>query len=72
MVPGDIGRATWLRRSFALEHTLHEDLDPIVGIYSQMGSIALNAVLDADIHVGETVAVLDKGCRARLLPSWPG
>lgn len=31
------------------------------GIFSQMGGIALNAVIDADIHVGEYVAVFGQG-----------
>ena len=71
---GQIVYGTWGHREsnvvteeFALEHTLHEDLDPIVGIYSQMGSIALNAVLDADIHVGETVAVFGQGVPGQIV-----
>lgn len=35
--------------------------DVKAGIFSQMGGIALNAVIDADIHVGEYVAVFGQG-----------
>ena len=34
---------------------------PIRGIFSHIGAIALNGILDADIHVGETVAVFGVG-----------
>jgi threonine dehydrogenase-like Zn-dependent dehydrogenase len=36
-------------------------LDPILAIYSHLGPIALNGILDANIHVGETVAVFGLG-----------
>ncbi|HYZ82607.1 MAG TPA: zinc-binding alcohol dehydrogenase [Solirubrobacteraceae bacterium] len=36
-------------------------LDARSGIFSRIGAIALNAVLDADIHVGEVVAVFGQG-----------
>lgn len=40
---------------------LPDALEPICGIFSQIGAIALNAILDADIHVGERVAVFGQG-----------
>ncbi|MEO8262422.1 MAG: zinc-binding dehydrogenase [Pseudolysinimonas sp.] len=40
--------------------------DPRVGMFSQIGGIALNVVLDADIHVGETVAVFGVGVPGQL------
>ena len=70
MVPGDIGEqrgyggvcsGAYPTRVWIQSWDLLSD-----GIHS------LNAVLDADIHVGETVAVFGQGCQARLLPSWPG
>lgn len=71
--PGDLIYGTWGHRSthivtreFALEHRLSPKLNPIVGIFSQMGSIALNAVLDAQIRVGETVAVFGQGVPGQL------
>ncbi|MBM7565522.1 zinc-binding dehydrogenase [Paenibacillus sacheonensis] len=70
---GDLIYGTWGHRSshivteaFALDHKLPAGLDPIVGIFSQMGSIALNAVLDAHIHVGETVVVFGQGVPGQL------
>jgi threonine dehydrogenase-like Zn-dependent dehydrogenase len=36
-------------------------VDPMLGIFSRIGAIALNAVLDADVHVGEYVAVFGQG-----------
>ncbi|AZN38255.1 zinc-dependent alcohol dehydrogenase [Paenibacillus albus] len=70
----DIVYGTWghkssntVSASFAREHLLPEGLDPLAGIYSQMGTIALNAVLDADIHIGETVAVFGQGVPGQLV-----
>jgi threonine dehydrogenase-like Zn-dependent dehydrogenase len=40
---------------------------PIVGVFSQIGSIALNVVLDADIHVGETVGVFGMGVLGQIV-----
>ncbi len=33
----------------------------MVGIFSRIGAIALNAVLDADVHLGEYIAVFGQG-----------
>jgi threonine dehydrogenase-like Zn-dependent dehydrogenase len=72
MVTGiDVGQVvfgTWGHRGtnlapadWAAERILPEGLDPLVGVFSRIGAIALNAVLDADIHLGETVAVFGQG-----------
>ena len=37
------------------------------GIFAKIGAISLNAVLDADIHVGETVAVFGAGVPGQLV-----
>jgi 2-desacetyl-2-hydroxyethyl bacteriochlorophyllide A dehydrogenase len=65
---GDVIWGTWGHRSstvvdeaWAAERTLSPDTLAITGIFSRIGAIALNAVLDADIHVGETVAVFGQG-----------
>ncbi len=65
---GDVVWGTWGHRSshvvgedYAAARVLAEGLDPLAGIFSQIGAIALNAVLDADIHVGEHVAVFGQG-----------
>ena len=44
-----------------------EGLDPILAIYSHLGPIALNGILDANIHVGETVAVFGLGVVGQVI-----
>ncbi|MEO8355256.1 MAG: zinc-binding dehydrogenase [Chloroflexota bacterium] len=71
---GDIVYGTWGHRT---HHILHEDyasqrvkpagLDPILAIYSHLGPIALNGILDANIHVGETVAVFGLGVLGQVI-----
>jgi 2-desacetyl-2-hydroxyethyl bacteriochlorophyllide A dehydrogenase len=65
---GDIVWGTWGHRSstvlsaeVAASCTLPSGVDPIVGAFAHIGAIALNAVLDADIHVAEAVAVFGQG-----------
>jgi 2-desacetyl-2-hydroxyethyl bacteriochlorophyllide A dehydrogenase len=36
-------------------------LDPLAGTFARVGAVALNAVLAADVHIGETVAVFGQG-----------
>jgi threonine dehydrogenase-like Zn-dependent dehydrogenase len=36
-------------------------VDPLVGVFSRVGAIALNAVLAADLQLGETVAIFGQG-----------
>ena len=40
---------------------------PMCGVFAKIGAIALNAVLDADIHVGETVAVFGAGVPGQIV-----
>ena len=70
---GEIVYGTWghvssavVTEKFAASHKLSPSIDPILGIYSQMGPIALNAILDADIHLGETVAVFGQGVPGQI------
>jgi 2-desacetyl-2-hydroxyethyl bacteriochlorophyllide A dehydrogenase len=65
---GDLVWGTWGHRSsavlaagYAAERILAETADPAAGVFAHIGAIALNAVLDAGIHVGETVAVFGQG-----------
>ena len=65
---GEIVWGTWGHKSttvvhenWAAQRKLPPDIDPMVGIFSRIGAIALNAVLDADVHVGEYVAVFGQG-----------
>ena len=65
---GDIVYGTWGHRStkvvdedWAAARRLPLGVDPVIGVFSRIGAIALNAVLDADVHVGEYVAVFGQG-----------
>jgi threonine dehydrogenase-like Zn-dependent dehydrogenase len=65
---GDRAWGTWGHRSehvapavWAAQRLMPPHLDPKLGIFSHIGAIALNAILDADIHVGEVVAVFGQG-----------
>lgn len=65
---GDVVWGAWghkssviLTEEWAARRVLDKRVDPIFGIFSEIGAIALNAILDADIHVGEYVAVFGQG-----------
>jgi threonine dehydrogenase-like Zn-dependent dehydrogenase len=64
---GDRVWGTWGHRSSAVvpettvaDRVLHE-LPSLCGVFARIGAVALNAILDADVHVGETVAVYGLG-----------
>ena len=59
--PGGTAAITSASEDWAAERVLPAGVGPDPGIFSQIGAIALNGVLDADIHVGETVAVFGQG-----------
>jgi 2-desacetyl-2-hydroxyethyl bacteriochlorophyllide A dehydrogenase len=63
VVGGTWGHRTWYVQSekVAKDRLIPESLDPILGIFTHMGPIALNGILDADLHIGETVAVFGLG-----------
>jgi threonine dehydrogenase-like Zn-dependent dehydrogenase len=50
-----------MEEAAAAENRLGDGLEPIQGIFSQIGAIALNGVLDAGIRIGEWVAVFGLG-----------
>ncbi|GGK07911.1 oxidoreductase [Streptomyces camponoticapitis] len=65
---GDLVWGIWGHRSEGIVpvermmgHTLPEGLDPLAGAFARVGAIAYNAVLAADIHVGEDVTVFGQG-----------
>ncbi|MEJ3747209.1 zinc-binding alcohol dehydrogenase [Actinomycetes bacterium KLBMP 9797] len=65
---GDLVWGIWGHRSEALlpadrflHHALPAHLDPIAGTFVRGGAVALNAVLAAGIHLGETVAIFGQG-----------
>ena len=70
----DIIFGTWGHKSthiaeeaFAADRKLLEDLDPVCGIFSHIGAIGINAILDANIHVSETVAVFGQGVPGQIV-----
>jgi 2-desacetyl-2-hydroxyethyl bacteriochlorophyllide A dehydrogenase len=65
---GDLVYGIWGHRSDAVlplsalaGHRLAQDADSLTGVFARVGAIALNAVLTADLHLGETVAVFGQG-----------
>ena len=52
---------------YALARTLPSGGDPLPGVFAKIGAIALNAILDADIHVGETVVVFGAGVPGQIV-----
>lgn len=70
---GDKVYGTWGHRSrhtvtveYAQSRILPGNLEPILGIFSQIGAIALNGVHDANIRIGETVAVFGLGVPGQI------
>lgn len=71
---GDVIYGTWGHRT---RHIVEEDyarsriqaksLDPLFGIFSQIGSIAMNGVHDARIRIGETVVVFGMGTLGQIV-----
>jgi 2-desacetyl-2-hydroxyethyl bacteriochlorophyllide A dehydrogenase len=51
---------------FVRQRTLPATADPLIGIFSHIGPIALNGVLDSQVRVGETVAVFGLGVVGQL------
>ncbi|MFD7923121.1 zinc-binding alcohol dehydrogenase [Streptomyces sp. NPDC059740] len=65
---GDLVWGIWGHRSEGVVpaermagHTLPAQLEPLAGAFARVGAIAQNAVLAADLHVGEDVAVFGQG-----------
>jgi threonine dehydrogenase-like Zn-dependent dehydrogenase len=70
---GDIVYGTWghrthhvLEESYASKRIKPAGLDPLLAIYSHLGPIALNGILDANIHIGENVAIFGLGVIGQL------
>ncbi|WP_210481586.1 zinc-binding alcohol dehydrogenase [Naasia sp. SYSU D00948] len=71
---GDIVWGTWGHRTAAVlpaasvaARRLGPEADPRIGMFSHIGAVALNAVLDAEIRVGDTVAVFGLGVPGQLV-----
>lgn len=66
--PGQIVWGLWGHRGHAVlpaqtarRQALPAHVDPICGVFPRVGAVALNALVDADTHVGETVVVFGQG-----------
>jgi 2-desacetyl-2-hydroxyethyl bacteriochlorophyllide A dehydrogenase len=66
--PGDLVYGIWGHRSEAVVRaaavagrTLGRDQDPVTGTFARVGAIALNAVLAADVSLGDRVAIYGQG-----------
>ena len=71
---GDRVYGTWGHRThhvvgeeYAAQRILPDGLDPMLGIFSHIGAIALNGVLDAAIRIGETVAIFGLGTPGQMI-----
>ncbi len=71
---GDIIYGAWGHRThhvasetYARARVLPMGLDPVLGIFSQIGAIALNGIHDARIRIGETVAVFGLGVPGQII-----
>ncbi|MFG6503319.1 zinc-binding alcohol dehydrogenase [Microbacterium sp. P05] len=65
---GDVVHGIWGHRSDAVlpvaavsRRVLPPTADPVLGTFARVGSIALNAVLAADVRLGERVAIFGQG-----------
>jgi threonine dehydrogenase-like Zn-dependent dehydrogenase len=72
--PGTRVFGTWGHRAehvapadFVRQHRLPSTADPLLGIFSHIGPIALNGVLDTQVRIGETVAVFGLGVVGQLV-----
>jgi threonine dehydrogenase-like Zn-dependent dehydrogenase len=69
----DVVYGTWghrthhvLEESYASKRIKPAGLDPLLAICSHIGPIALNGILDANIHIGENVAIFGLGVIGQL------
>jgi 2-desacetyl-2-hydroxyethyl bacteriochlorophyllide A dehydrogenase len=72
--PGQIVYGIWGHRSshivteeYAARRILPGGLDPVLGIFSHIGPVALNGVHDAGILIGETVAIFGLGVPGQIV-----
>lgn len=55
-----------LAAEVARDRLLPEAVPPIQGVFARIGEIALNGILDAQIHLGETVAIFGLGAIGQI------
>jgi 2-desacetyl-2-hydroxyethyl bacteriochlorophyllide A dehydrogenase len=70
---GDLVCGTWGHRTtgiveeeYAARRILPPGLDPLFGIFSHIGPVALNGIHDAHIRIGETVAIFGLGVPGQI------
>jgi 2-desacetyl-2-hydroxyethyl bacteriochlorophyllide A dehydrogenase len=75
LAPGDVVHGIWGHRSEAVVDAdtvrwrTWNDQDPLFGTFARVGSIALNAVLAAEVRLGDRVAVFGQGVIGLLATS---
>lgn len=74
LAPGELVYGAWGHRSeavleaaYARERRLPEGLDPLLGIFSHIGAVALNGVHDAAIRLGDWVTVFGLGVPGQIV-----
>lgn len=74
VAPGDRVFGTWNHRShavisadYARDRAMPKDADPRIGIFSHIGAVALNGVHDAQIRIGDTVAIFGLGVAGQIV-----
>jgi threonine dehydrogenase-like Zn-dependent dehydrogenase len=72
--PGQRLYGTWGHRThhvapadYVRERLLPEGADPRIGIFSHIGAVALNGVHDAQMRIGETIAVFGLGVPGQIV-----
>ncbi len=72
--PGQRVFGTWGHRTehvaaaeYALSRPMPDGADPLIGIFSHIGAVALNGVHDARIRIGDTVAVFGLGVPGQIV-----
>jgi threonine dehydrogenase-like Zn-dependent dehydrogenase len=70
---GSLVYGTWQHRThhivteeYASGRILPDNLEPILGVFSQMTAIAYNGILDSAIRLGETVAIFGLGVPGQI------
>jgi 2-desacetyl-2-hydroxyethyl bacteriochlorophyllide A dehydrogenase len=56
-----------LAADYARARLLPPHVEPVLGIFSNIGAIAMNGILDAQINLGETVAIFGMGVVGQLV-----
>lgn len=73
LTPGQHVYGTWNHKShhvapadYARARLMPAEADPLTGIFSHIGAVALNGVHDANIRIGDTVAVFGLGVPGQI------